>query len=358
MNKIIVFFLAFVFSSRAGFNQNSQSLLYFKDTYRVRVIDSHRFAPACTPYPGSLYTCEQVSNLIDNQNYIPVATADELDNLRNTTSQTMGAGSFWEGTYTTGLDKKYVQVFPISLLSKSNWQALLLASNSVYDGNDLLVSDIDISQNTSGYGLFDLGANNNIFLRNIKADGSLTSPAQSTGIIAGRVPANCFIEDCEISGTITQASSAGRCGAVGTLNGTMRRCKSSVVVNVTDPTTTYHGSLVGLCGGLIENSYATGNVTADQYVGGLVGGVLSGTISNCYSVGAVVGNANVGGLVGLNSSGSYNNSYYDTNTSGQSDTGKGTPKTTTQMKQQATFIGWDFTGTWDIQENVTYPFLR
>ena len=28
------------------------------------------------------------------------------------------------------------------------------------------------------------------------------------------------------------------------------------------------------------------------------------------------------------------------------------------MKQQATFIGWDFTNIWDIIEGVTYPYLR
>jgi len=52
------------------------------------------------------------------------------------------------------------------------------------------------------------------------------------------------------------------------------------------------------------------------------------------------------------------NSYWDIETSGQSSSDGGEGKTTAEMKQQATFIGWDFTNIWDIIEGVTYPYLR
>lgn len=52
------------------------------------------------------------------------------------------------------------------------------------------------------------------------------------------------------------------------------------------------------------------------------------------------------------------NSYYDSQTSGKSDTGKGTPKTTAEMRRQATFEGWDFVNTWKIGENASYHTLR
>ena len=52
------------------------------------------------------------------------------------------------------------------------------------------------------------------------------------------------------------------------------------------------------------------------------------------------------------------NSYWDIETSGQTTSGGGEGKTTAEMKQQATFIGWDFTNIWDIIEGVTYPYLR
>ena len=67
--------------------------------------------------------------------------------------------------------------------------------------------------------------------------------------------------------------------------------------------------------------------------------------------------AGVGGLVGVDS-GVISNSFWDTQGSGQSTSAGGTGKTTSQMKQQATFTGWDFTDTWGIFENKTYPLLK
>jgi hypothetical protein len=66
----------------------------------------------------------------------------------------------------------------------------------------------------------------------------------------------------------------------------------------------------------------------------------------------------VGGLVGYTYSGPISNSYWDTETSGQSSSSGGIGKTTTQMKQQATFVGWDFINIWNIIEDVTYPYHR
>ena len=112
----------------------------------------------------------------------------------------------------------------------------------------------------------------------------------------------------------------------------------------------------------ISNSYATGSVTgtgSNSYVGGLVGSNY-GTVSNSYATGSVTGNSSVGGLVGLYGYGTVSNSYYDRQTSGQTDTGKGTGKTTAEMKTQNTYEGWDFAGTWTIVNiiNNGYPTLQ
>jgi hypothetical protein len=61
--------------------------------------------------------------------------------------------------------------------------------------------------------------------------------------------------------------------------------------------------------------------------------------------------------VGSNDQGTVSNSYWDMQTSGQSTSAGGAGKTTAEMKQQATFVGWDFTDIWGIEENVTYPFF-
>jgi hypothetical protein len=131
----------------------------------------------------------------------------------------------------------------------------------------------------------------------------------------------------------------------------------------------YVGGLVGknTCQGgpdaILRNVYAKGAVSGIEYVGGLVGinAGSSAAIDKSYAVGAVAGKTDVGGLVGTNyyygSTGSITDSYYDQETSGQNDTGKGIPKSTVEMKQQATFIDWDFTNTWSIYEGLSYPFL-
>jgi hypothetical protein len=110
----------------------------------------------------------------------------------------------------------------------------------------------------------------------------------------------------------------------------------------------------------ISNCYSSVSVNADgQYVGGLVGTHISGTLDNCYSAGSVSGGSSVGGLIGANFA-TINNSFWDTQTSGQSSSGGGTGKTTTEMKMSSTFTGWDQTGTiWKIDGSINsgYPFL-
>jgi hypothetical protein len=128
------------------------------------------------------------------------------------------------------------------------------------------------------------------------------------------------------------------------------------------------GGLVGLDvgGGRIKNSFASGEVTGN-HAGGLVGSLkhrpngggshTDGTVNNSYASGKVSGDVNSGGLVGTKGSGMVTNGYYDTDTSGQDDTGKGVPIHTAQMFQQATYSGWDFANTWEIDEGKAYPEL-
>ena len=61
------------------------------------------------------------------------------------------------------------------------------------------------------------------------------------------------------------------------------------------------GGLAGALWGrrnIITNSYAAGNVTGENSVGGLAGWLGNGIITNSYATGNVTGNENVGGLAG------------------------------------------------------------
>ena len=135
---------------------------------------------------------------------------------------------------------------------------------------------------------------------------------------------------------------------------------------------TYVGGLVGWNeAGSVSDSYSTGSVTGNSSVGGLVGYNFEGTVIDSFSTGNVTGNYSVGGLVGDNEAeGAVSNSFWDTETSGQATSDGGTGNNTTEMQDITTFsgAGWNITAVggpgernpayiWNIVNKVTYPFL-
>lgn len=190
-----------------------------------------------------------------------------------------------------------------------------------------------------------------------------------------------------------------------------RASVSNLFVNISKKGITGGGRVGGICGSLsygnIENCMVTGDISGYQYVGGIVGysidyssiisqcassgnviaiddcvgGILgyydgSCSIKNCYSIANVKTEGSysssvygIGGsaencyFAGTISGGNYvypigrynTNSYYDYEKTNISDEGA---LTTKQMKQQASFQGWDFDKIWTIQEGVDYPKLR
>lgn len=177
----------------------------------------------------------------------------------------------------------------------------------------------------------------------------------------------CGVASSRIQGLGDIYDSVG--GLVGENAGIIERC---VVSNsmIYDSYSQYGvGGLVGYnWGGIITNScvYSSSYITSVSGVygvGGLVG-ILSnsekgiGTVTNCYSSATVIGTSYVGGLIGVNEGGSVTSSYWDTTISGIALSDGGTGKTTLQMRQQATYPGWDFTNVWVIDEGVDYPYLK
>jgi uncharacterized protein (TIGR02145 family) len=196
------------------------------------------------------------------------------------------------------------------------------------------------------------------------------------------------ITDCYATGNVNGSENSG--GLVGengdrdrdTLKGIITNCYATGKVNGSKNS----GGFVGNNEGSITKCYAMGNVRSNESAGGLIGS-NEGTVTNCYAMGNVegktngglvginsqksviensyatgnvsgIGNTN-GGLVGNNGSGTITTSYYDRQTSGQSDIVKGEPRSTTQMKQKAIFEGWNFNGIWKIDEkNNGYPYLQ
>jgi hypothetical protein len=193
----------------------------------------------------------------------------------------------------------------------------------------------------------------------------------SSGCLGGLIgsASDTTISNCYSKGAVTGGNNSGDLGGlVGLSNSPISKCYSSGTV-IGGSSSSALGGLTGLNQGSISNCYSTGNLTGgsnSSYVGGLVG-LNDGTISNCYSTGTVATSGIFasfrGGLVGYYIGGTTTKCYFLT-TSGP-DNGFGTPLTDTQMKKQASFIGWDFIGEtangtediWKINEGVGYPKL-
>ena len=105
---------------------------------------------------------------------------------------------------------------------------------------------------------------------------------------------------------------------------------------------------------LLTNSYSYGTVAGSgSKQGNLLGDADASRVDKCYSCG------NGKALIGYNYARPViTNCYWDKDTGTSSSSCGGSPKTTVQMMQEATFAGWDFVEIWDIVENETYPFLR
>lgn len=221
-----------------------------------------------------------------------------------------------------------------------------------------------------------------------------------------------------IKGLWISLSSIGNVGLFANIQGfsdNKRASVSNLFVNISKKGITGGSSVGGICGSLsygnIENCMVTGDISGYQYVGGIVGRnndnyYSSSIISQCASSGNITATKGyVGGILGyydgscsikncysianVKTEGSYSSSVYGIGYSAEncyfagtiSDTGDVYPigvyntnsyydsektkiswkegaLTTKQMKQQASFQGWDFDNIWTIQEGVDYPKLR
>ncbi len=111
------------------------------------------------------------------------------------------------------------------------------------------------------------------------------------------------ISDCSVSGSVDGNDRVG--GLTGAVLGP-KFSNQSAIQNSNSSATVhgryYVGGLSGHSGGLVSDSFSTGNVTAEYEVGGLIGLVGgNGRTVNCHATGVVIATDNcVGGLIGCN----------------------------------------------------------
>jgi large exoprotein involved in heme utilization and adhesion len=243
---------------------------------------------------------------------------------------------------------------------------------------------------------------------NSYSTGEVRGGLTGVGGLVARNEVGATVENSYSTGAVTGGNSVG--GLIGSNGGTVANSYSTGTVD--GPMFDSAGGLVGSNAGTVHNTFSSGNVTGYTRVGGLIGsntgavsesystggvhGFISvgglvgsnlGTLGNTYSTGAANGVGEVGGLVGSNTgtvstsystgatsgyggpisyavgglvgsnTGTVTYSYWNTTTSGQSTSAGGAGLTDAQMKQQASFTGFDFVNIWGIDEGVSYPFL-
>ena len=150
-----------------------------------------------------------------------------------------------------------------------------------------------VSGSTSVGGL--VGSSDSGSINNSHATGSV-SGAENVGGFVGSLDSKASITGNYATGSVVgTGNNIG--GLVGGSSGDIRVSYATGLVSGDNQV----GGLVGsqAIGSSISVSYATGSVSGDNQVGGLVGG-SSGDISNSYATGLVSGDNQAGGLVGLN----------------------------------------------------------
>ena len=242
----------------------------------------------------------------------------------------------------------------------------------VFDGSGHTISNFTYtSTNRNQVGFFGFVRGKDAEIRDLGLLDPNITGRYSVGSLVGYLRygtiSNCYVEAGSVWGSGTSWWYRGVGGLVGYNGGTITNCYSSASVSAE----WYVGGLVGhnSFSGTITYCYATGSVAGDDDVGGLVG-VNEDTITNCYSTGSVTGTTHVGGLIGSKSeygTPTVTDSFWDIQTSGQSISAGGTGKTTAEMQTESTFTdaGWDFlaeteNGTediWWILEGQDYPRL-
>jgi hypothetical protein len=254
----------------------------------------------------------------------------------------------------------------------------------VFDGNGKVVRQLTINRpDQDEIGLFgNLGDGGAI--RNARLDGGSINGRDTVGGVVGKNNSGT-VSNCHSTVAVTGRDYVGGlAGANGylvvnsdatasvigrqivgglfgsTYFGYVDRCSAAGPVKATGD---FVGGLVGKCtSSIILNSFATGRVAGNQTVGGLLGSMGDTYLAYAYAAGQVSGGSPVGGLLGeirpkVAVDSRIVSSYWDLEATQQILSAGGTGKTTSQMKQAATFSLWDFAEVWRIAENSSYPFF-
>ena len=294
--------------------------------------------------------------------FISVSTWEDLHNVRDDL----------DGDYVLQADLDHESAGYADYNTGDGWVSIE-GFTGTFDGNGRTISGL-----TSTIGGLFSEIRGEAIVKNLGlVNANISSSTNNAGILVDWAHQGALIENCFSTGTLTTSARSSHGGLVGRTDDvetTIRGSWSSADVTVTRGGTDarWTGGLAGyIREGLIEDSYATGNVVSTgENVGGLAGRVglssTQGIVRNSYSTGQVSGDRTVGGLLGaigaLEAGSEVVASFWDTESSGMDESDGGEGLSTAEMKTESTFTdaGWDFTEVWAMDSEIHsgYPHLR
>ena len=283
----------------------------------------------------------------------------------------------WGNRFTGSLDGKGYTVDSLFInrpLAQPKWSEV-----GVFSYNSGTIQNINFTNcDFTGHNASGMVNSNYGSITNCSVKGSIVGATAAQGFVywnyARGVISQCSFEG-SVDGEFDNAGFAqynegeiGECHADAVVTSTSFAAAGFVWSNSSTISKSYsEGSATGesACGfalynyGTVENCYSRCSALATSYGYGFAEyNDGAATIKHCYSTGVVSGAtrhrgfSDVGGVI--------EDCFWDTETSGQSDGGGGTGKTTAQMKTKSTFTdaGWDFsTPIWYITPSINdgYP---
>jgi len=166
-----------------------------------------------------------------------------------------------------------------------------------------------------------VGVAEHTYIHNVTATGGVTAPLGKTDYTGGLVGyiygAQSRIDSSHAAVNLSAGEYVGGLLGYAAAGSVTQSSASGNVIQTSSPYG-FAGGLVGYNVAAIRDSYAIGTVTGEgEAAGGLVGkNYTGGSITSAYAAGAVAGGTHSGGLVGSNS-GTVTNGYWDNETTGK-----------------------------------------
>lgn len=150
------------------------------------------------------------------------------------------------------------------------------------------------------------GNNDSAVIENCSVTGSVNGTSDDIGGIAGH-NFKGIIKNCFVIGTVSGYRGVGGVTGCNNQESVIQNCYvTGKIIGKSNEygDSQYAGGITGENRGEIINSYLSGTVSGEEYIGGIAGGAncngTASTIRNCYAVGTVSGAKYVGGIVGSN----------------------------------------------------------